>query len=244
MTKTFVVATLTCVLAAVFAVPGLAQMDFSGEWAVLMHEGGVLAGSQLGDYLGVPINEAGRMRAETHDGSDWGLPEFVCRPHSAPFQWRAAGGLRIMKEIDPVSRQLTAYHFQWVRSLDRPIYLDGRPHPPDYALHTWSGFSTGRWEGNVLVISTTHLKESYLQRNGIPYSDQATMTEYVMRDGDLLTIVIYVDDPIYLEEPCCTSARIMDLNSREWLLAPVFLCNTSSETFHSSCSPQCLRASS
>jgi hypothetical protein len=193
-------------------IPAAAQTDFSGEWNTLMHEGGVLAGSQLGDYLGVPINEAGRLRAETHDGSDWGLPEYVCRPHSAPFQWRAAGGLRIMKEIDPVSRQLTAYHFQWVRSLDRPIYLDGRPHPPEYALHTWSGFSTGKWEGDVLVITTTHLKESYLQRNGIPYSDQATMTEYVMRDGDLLTIVIHVDDPIYLEEPF--------INSVSYRLAP------------------------
>ena len=93
--------------------------------------------------------------------------------------------MRIIKEIDPVSRQLTAYHFQWVRSLDRPIYLDGRPHPPEYAPHTWSGFSTGRYEGDVLVITTTHLKESYLQRNGVPYSDQTTMTEYVMRDGDI-----------------------------------------------------------
>lgn len=182
-----------------------AQMDFSGEWNTLMHEGGVLAGSQLGDYLGVAINDAARLRAETHDGSDWGLPEYVCRPHSAPFQWRAAGGLRIMKEIDPVSRKLTAFHFQWVRSLDRPIYMDGRPHPSEDALHTWSGFSTGKWEGDVLVITTTHLKESYLQRNGIPYSDEAKMTEYVMRDGDLLTIVIYVEDPIYLDEPFINS---------------------------------------
>lgn len=51
----------------------------------------------------------------------------------------------------------------------------------------------------MLVITTTHLKESYLQRNGVPYSDEAKMTEYVMRDGDLLTIVVYVEDPIYLD---------------------------------------------
>jgi cyclase len=192
--------------------PALAQTDFSGEWATLMHEGGVLAGSQLGDYLGVPLNDAARLRAQTSSNSDWGLPEFQCRPHSAPFQWRAAGGLRILKEIDPVSRQLTAYHFQWVRSLDRPIYMDGRPHPPAYAPHTWSGFSTGRWDGEVMVVTTTHLKESYLQRNGVPYSDQATMTEYVMRDGDLLTIVIQMDDPIHLDEPY--------INSVTYRLAP------------------------
>jgi cyclase len=194
------------------AAPALAQTDFSGEWATLMHEGGVAANAQLGDYLGTPINDAARFRAETSSNSEWGLPEFQCRPHSAPFQWRAAGNLRIIKEIDPVSRQLTAYHFQWVRSLDRPIYMDGRPHPPEYAPHTWSGFSTGRWEGEVLVITTTHLKESYLQRNGVFYSDKTVMTEYVMRDGDLLTIVIHVDDPVHLEEPY--------INSVTYRLAP------------------------
>jgi cyclase len=196
---------LPLLLILTVAVPAFAQTDFSGEWGQLMHEGGVLAGSQLGDYLGMPINDAARLRAQTSSNSDWGLPEYQCRPHSAPFQWRAAGGMRIIKEIDPVSRQLTAYHFQWVRSLDRPIYMDGRPHPPEYAPHTWSGFSTGRYEGDVLVITTTHLKESYLQRNGVPYSDQARMTEYVMRDGDLMTVVIQVDDPIYLDEPYMNS---------------------------------------
>jgi hypothetical protein len=203
---------LVVLLTVLFAAPAFAQTDFSGEWATLMHEGGVLAGSQLGDYLGMPINDAARLRAQTSSNSDWGLPEFQCRPHSAPFQWRAAGGLRIIKEIDPVSRQLTAYHFQWVRSLDRPIYMDGRPHPPEYAPHTWSGFSTGRWEGDVLVVTTTHLKESYLQRNGVPYSDKAVMTEYVMRDGELLTIVIHMDDPIHLDEPY--------INSVTYRLAP------------------------
>ena len=42
-------------------------------------------------------------------------------------------------------------------------------------MHTWSGFSTGEWEGDVLVVTTTHLKEAYIRRSGLMRSDQATV---------------------------------------------------------------------
>ena len=206
-------ARLACLLLLVLVLlgsPALAQTtDFSGEWANRSHEDGAERGGgpPLGDYLGIPLNDAGRMRAETADIADWGLPEFQCRPHPAPYQWRAQGAVRILKEIDPVSRELTAYHVHWLRSLDRPIYMDGRAHPPDYAPYTWSGFSTGKWDGNTLVVTTTHLKESYLRRNGVPFSDKAVMTEYFMRHGDYLTIVMIIDDPTYLEEPFIQSTN-------------------------------------
>ena len=117
------------------SIPAFAQTDFSGEWVLKDNEVFESAGQPpLGDYLGIPFNEAGRMRAETSAESMWAIPEFQCRPHSAPYQWRGLGGLRFIKEIDPVSRELTAYHVQFWRSLDRPIYLDGRPHPPGMRL--------------------------------------------------------------------------------------------------------------
>ncbi len=56
-------------------------------------------------------------------------------------------------------------------------------------------------EGNDLVITTTHLKESYIRRNGPTMSDQVKVTEWLTRHGDYLTIVTYIDDPVYLEEP-------------------------------------------
>ncbi len=177
--------------------------DIAGEWVVrnwqsVMERG---QGSALGDYLGIPLNEAGRLRADTFDAGEWSLQDLQCRPHPVPYQWRAQGGMRINKEIDPVSRELVAYHVAFVRSLDRAIYMDGRPHPPEWAPHTWSGFSTGRFEGNDLVITTTHLKESYIRRNGPTMSDRAKVTEWLSRHGDYLTITTYIDDPIYLEEP-------------------------------------------
>src|SRR5205085_2692240 len=91
-----------------------------------------------------------------------------CRPHSADYIWRGPSPLRVWKEVDPVSRQVTAWHAEWLRSVDRSIYMDGRPHPSPNAPHTWAGFSTGKWEGDVLTIKTTHLKEGYVRRNGLP----------------------------------------------------------------------------
>ena len=82
-----------------------------------------------------------------------------------------------------------------------PIYLDGRPHPPADALHTWAGFSTAKWDGDMLTVTVTHLKEGYLRRNGLPRSDKATLTEHWIRNGDLLTVMTIVNDPVYLTEP-------------------------------------------
>src|SRR5881296_3924167 len=173
--------------------------DFSGEWIVRNNEDP--GQPPLGDYLGIPFNEAGRQRAETTAESIWGTPEFQCRPHSAPHQWRGLGGARILKEQDPLTRDVRAYHVQFMRSLDWPIYMDGRPHPPAYAPHSWTGFSTGEWVGNTLKVTTTHLKDGYLKRGGPQTSDIYTMTEYITRHDDILTIITWMDDPLYIDEP-------------------------------------------
>ncbi len=84
---------------------------------------------QRTEELGVPFNDAGRMRADTSAESIWGTAEYRCRPHSAPHSWRGVGGARILKDLDPLTRDVTGYHFKYWRSLDRPVYLDNRAHP-------------------------------------------------------------------------------------------------------------------
>ena len=179
--------------------------DIAGEWRLENHEDpgqlGALGQPPLGDYLGIPFNDAGRQRADTTPESIWGTPEYQCRPHSAPHQWRGLGGARILKEQDPLTREVSVYHIQFMRSLDRPIFMDGRPHPPAWAPHTWTGFSTGEWVGNTLKVTTTHLKDGYLRRGGPQTSDMYAMTEFITRHDDILTIVTVVDDPVYQDEP-------------------------------------------
>jgi hypothetical protein len=62
--------------------------------------------------------------------------------------------------------------------------MDGRPRPSEFAAHTSGGFSTAEFVGDMLKIATTHLKEDYYRRNGVPSSDLATLTQYWIRRGD------------------------------------------------------------
>jgi len=203
----FMVAMAMLISVSAFAQPArpATPPDIAAEWNLQSHEDPGQIGGQgqpaLGDYLGIPFNDAGRMRADTSAESIWGTPEYTCRPHTAPHQWRGLGGARILKEQDPLSRDVKVYHIQFMRSLDWPIYMDGRPHPPAWAPHTWTGFSTGEWVGNTLKVTTTHLKDGYLRRGGPQTSDMYAMTDFITRHGDILTVVTVIDDPVYLEEP-------------------------------------------
>jgi hypothetical protein len=64
----------------------------------------------------------------------------------------------------------------------------------------------------MLKVETTHLKEGWLRRNGLPRSEKATMTEYFIRHGDYFTVVTIVKDPVFLTEPLVrTSNWILNL---------------------------------
>ena len=187
----------------------LAQNDVVGDWD--QAGGGIFGfqeefldrggGPDLGDYAGLPINDALRFKASLYSPSWLTVPEHQCLPHPSTYQYRSPGGLSIVKEYDPVTQRLVAYHFFGSYGLARTVWMDGRPHPPANARHTYEGFSTGRWEGNRLAVETTHLKAGFQRRNGIAHSDRARMLEYWVRHDDYMTLVTAVDDPLYLDEP-------------------------------------------
>ena len=66
-------------------------------------------------------------------------------------------------------------------------------------------------QGGSLKVTTTNFREGYLRKNGVPYSENASITEYFHRlpeqpGGDVwLHVVTIVDDPKYLSEPFYTS---------------------------------------
>jgi glyoxylase-like metal-dependent hydrolase (beta-lactamase superfamily II) len=188
----------------VTARPAAAQIDLTGMWAPIFHEDQVerVAGPDVGDFAGLPINDALRMRADAWDAGLLTLPEHQCKPHPSTYGFRGVGNLRISADVDDATQRIVKLntHIQW-QEQKREIWMDGRDHPPEYAPHTWQGFSTGRWEGNVLVVRTTHLKSGWIRRNGVVISDRATMTERFIRHGNLLTHVYMIEDPVYLAEP-------------------------------------------
>jgi hypothetical protein len=191
--------------ALLISAPAFAQIDFSGSWAPLYHEDlpDRIPGPELGDYLGLPINDAARLRADSYDADRISVvPEYECRPHSSDYSMRGLANMRVDTIRDPVTQRAIAFHTRInFQEMERTIWLDGRPHPSEYAPHTWQGFSTGKWEDNMLDIYTTHLKESYLKRNGVPRSDKATFTEHWVRHGNYLTVATVVTDPVFLTEP-------------------------------------------
>ncbi len=94
--------------------------------------------------------------------------------------------------------------------------LRGGPAPPSAVL-----------EGGALKVVTTHFREGYLRKNGVPYSEDATVTEYIHRlpqhpNGDnWLLVVTVVDDPKYLSEPFYTSTQFkLEPNGSKWNPSP------------------------
>lgn len=195
-------------LAVLCAAPVLAQIDLSGVWVPVFHEDQPerIPGPALADFLGLPVNEAGRRWALAWDPDRLTLQEHQCQVHTVAYIYRGPLLLRVWEERDPMTQEVVALR-QYISNYEqnRIIYLDGRPHPPPYAPHTWMGFSTGRWDGNILTVTTTHIKQGWHRRNGLPSSDQITLVEHFIRHADQLTHVTVVTDPVYLEEPMIKS---------------------------------------
>jgi hypothetical protein len=94
--------------------------------------------------------------------------------------------------------------------------LRGGPAPPSAVL-----------EGGALKVVTTHFREGYLRKNGVPYSEDATVTEYIHRlpqhpNGDnWLLVVTVVDDPKYLSDSFYTSTQFkLEADGTKWSPTP------------------------
>lgn len=201
------------------------QSDFTGKYRKLNHSDASKRGSgpEIGDYTGLPLNDAARMRADSWEASLFTIPEYQCRPHTGPYSERGFSGttLKWWAETDPRTQKIIAWRTRGgFEEPERWIYMDRRPHPPDYAAHTWLGFSTGHWEGSTLVVHTTHLKEGYTERNGVAQSDRATVTEDWVRHGNYLNEITIIEDPVYLTEPLVRSSTWTVDNSLEFYRSP------------------------
>ena len=84
----------------------------------------------------------------------------------------------------------------------RQIFTDGRPllKDPD---PSWNGYSTGKWEGDTLVVQTTGFRDGiWLDRKGSPMTDAAKVTERFRRlNYGRLEIAVTVDDPKAYTKP-------------------------------------------
>jgi hypothetical protein len=219
---------LAAVLVMMGASEAAAQVDLAGIWRPL---GRNEDGSGLdGDYAGIPLNDAGRWRAQSWVPENFEVPELVCRPHAWDFSLEAgAARLRWTPQIEDSTQRLVAYHGRLsMREQETTIWMDGRERPPDYVRHSWSGFNTGEFEGNTLIQSATHLKENYIRRWGIMRSDEATYRIRWKRYGNYLRATVIIYDPLYLSEPYVRTSLFWVLDPN--LEMPPYPCEEATET--------------
>jgi len=201
-----------------------AGIDLSGTWYPQPGQDANLftASGSLVDYGGIPLNEAGRLYALAWSAARIQGRQHQCMGYVPPYTYNQPGNLRFWEERDPHTQRLLALKHYWqISEGTRTVWMDDRAHPPAYAQHTWSGFSTGKYEGNTLTVYTTHLKRGWIRANGIPQSDETTLVEHFIRHGDRITYVSVVNDPVYLAEPFSRTYTLMR-NAKEpdgWLYA-------------------------
>jgi hypothetical protein len=216
------VAALWLLTATLASRPAFAQISLVGEWSPRYHEDQPdrIPGPELGDYTGLPLTPGARLAAESWDAARLTLREHQCKVHIAPYIYHGPLQVRIWEEKDPRTQQVIAIkNYVNTYEQERTIWMDGRPHPPAWAPHTWMGFATGKWDGDILTVHTTHIKQEWIRRNGVPNSEKSSMIEHFIRHGHIMTHVVQWTDPVYLAEPLIRTEDFM-LNERSggnWL---------------------------
>jgi glyoxylase-like metal-dependent hydrolase (beta-lactamase superfamily II) len=199
-----------------------AQISFVGDWSGRYHEDQPdrVPGEEPGDFSGLPINDAARMFGDSWDVARHSVLEHQCAPYTLPYMFFGPNQFRIFEDKHPDTQELIAIRmYMGTYQQRRTIWMDGRPHPPEYAPHTYMGFSTGEWNGDILTITTSHIKAGYFRRGGMPASDRTTVVEHWMRHGNLLSQVTIATDPVYLTEPYIRSQEFvqMERGNQNWL---------------------------
>ena len=206
-----------------------ALYDITGYWVSVVSEDWRfrMITPPKGDYTGITLNAAGRKVADAWDPAKDEAAEEQCKSYGAPSIMRMPGRLHITWQddqtlkIDIDSGQQT-----------RVLHFDAAESPGG----TWQGYSKAMWEmvpvgrgvtpvGSLKIV-TTKFKPGYLRKNGVPYSANAILTEYLDRvnapSGDAyLVVTSTIEDPSYLAQPFLTSSHYRkQSDSSGWRPAP------------------------
>ena len=196
--------------------PLFGQIDLTGSWQSRMYEDWIerATGRDLVDYTGLPLNDEARAAALLYSPSTYSMRERQCLSLSPYVFHFMPQGMRLWSVTDEDGRIVAWKTNPTLEHDGLTIWMDGRPHPSPNEFYPFSGFTTGKWEGDTLVTYTTHLKAGLVRRgNGSPSSDQATVTGYFTRHDGYLTITTIQEDPVYLTEPLVVS-RTFELDTR------------------------------
>jgi hypothetical protein len=144
-------------------------------------------------------------------------PVARCLPTSPANSWASFTLLKIVQTPDALV-VLDEYMLQY-----RQIFLDGR-RLPNNAEPMFKGYSAGTWNGDVLVVETTGLKDGgWLDLLGHPLTDQARITERIRRvNYGNLEVEMTVDDPKAYTKPWTVTIKLSLAANTELL---EYVCN-------------------
>jgi hypothetical protein len=208
-----------------------AALDLTGYWVSVITEDWKLrmVTPKKGVFDALPLNAAARQAGEAWDPAKDEAAGEQCKAYGAANIMRLPGRLHVtwqdantLKIETDTGTQTRLFHFD-------------RQTPP--AQPSWQGYSLAQWEyaagsgrgaarlGDLKVV-TNHLRAGYVRKNGVPYSDQAVVTEYydvnTLPNGDqFLTITTRVEDPVYFRAPYITTTDFKKLpNATGWNPTP------------------------
>jgi hypothetical protein len=231
-----------------------APFDPTGYWVSVVTEDWRwrMVTPQKGDYASVPLNPEGRRVADTWDLAKdnaagiqckaFGVGGIVRQPGRMHITWQDDSTLKIDFDAGTQTRLL---------SFDKSKQPSGEKTWQGYSMAEWeipvargrgAGGGGGGGGGNVagprgrpaptprggsLKVVTTNFREGYLRKNGVPYSETATISEYFDRlpphpNGDVwLMVITTIEDPKYLNQPFYTSTHFkLEPNGSKWSPSP------------------------
>lgn len=149
----------------------------------------------LMEFGGLKLTPAALEKARTWDPRQDMTVQNACRIPSIVYALQGPFPIEIFQGRDMIVMRLEYF------DMARTFFLDGRPELPADAPHTKTGFSRAHWEGDQLVVVTTHLKEATITNNGLDHSDQIKVTErYRLADGGKMLLASQeYEDPQVLQ---------------------------------------------
>lgn len=201
-----------------------ALFDMTGYWvSVVGEDWRWRAFPQKGDYGAVPLNAAARRIADAWDVAKDAASGEECKAYAAPSVMRVPGRLHVTWQ-DPQTLKIETEAGRQTRLL----YFGASPAGQ---LADWQGISKAEWDlgnagagglffgggrggpqGGSLKVVTTKMRPGYVTRNGVPYGESATLTEYFdlikEKSGtQYLVLTSMLDDPAYMSQPMWTAVH-------------------------------------
>lgn len=230
-----------------------APFDPTGYWVSLITNSWRIrmVPPPAGDYSSIPLNDAGKKVADAWDLAKDEAAKLECKYYgAASIMWQPTR-LHITWQDDQTLKMETDAGTQTrvLRFANAPAEGNATAAVANVAATTtaapgprsWQGDSVAVWEarrapagrgaandtpGRYLKVTTTNMLAGYLRKNGIPYSENAVLTEYYdyFQDPDgttIMNVTIVVDDPQFLNQRYVVVANFQkESNASKWDPSP------------------------